>query len=234
MEVFVDVTRAGDSVGPASVPVRVALDVTGVDAGVGVAFVGVEAGVGSVVGVSGACVGTGVGAAMAAVGSDVASGAWVLAGNGVVAALGTVVSVGVACWVSVASGVGVTGLGADVAPSTEAWTVATAPPGVGVSSPQASRDARITRIADTAVSVLLPLIRGLTIPPPGLPMLFSAGLAPGLIWYGLVAAVPAQPELLGPLSSLTCRLPSGLPAFGALPSEPFVLLPACERGRFGT
>ena len=43
MEVSVDVTRAGDSVGPASVPVGVALDATGVDAGVGMAFVGVEA-----------------------------------------------------------------------------------------------------------------------------------------------------------------------------------------------
>ena len=153
-------------------------------------------------------------------------------------ALGAAVGLSVGAWVetraSVDAGSGVTGLGADVAAPAGAGMVATSPPGVGVCSPQASRAARITRIADTAVSVLLSLIRGLTIPPPGLPLLFGAGLAPGLIWYGLVAAVPAQPELLGLLSSLTCRLPSGLPAFGALPSEPFVLLPACERGRFGT
>ena len=77
----------------------------------------------------------------------------------------------------------VVGLEDGAAAPEESGTVATAAPGAGVCSPQARRAARITRIADTAVSVLLPLIRGLTIPPPGLPMLFSAGLAPGLIWY---------------------------------------------------
>ena len=100
--------------------------------------------------------------ARAGVSSDVASGVCELAGNGVVTALGTVVSVGVACGVSVCTGAGVTGLGADVAAPAGAGTVATTPPGVGVCSPQASRAARITRIADTAASVLLPLIRALT------------------------------------------------------------------------
>ena len=81
----------------------------------------------------------------AGVGSDVASGAGLLAGNGVVAALGTVVSIGVACGVAVGSAAGVTGLGNDVEPSAVAGTVASAPPCVGVVSPQASRAARITR-----------------------------------------------------------------------------------------
>ena len=100
--------------------------------------------------------------------------------------------------------------------------------------------APLLRLASAVTAIWSVSSRGLSFPagffvsPPGLPLLFGAGLAPGLSWYGLVAVVPAQPELLGPLSSLTCHLPSGLPAFGALPSEPFVLLPACERGRFGT
>ena len=47
--------------------------------------------------------------------------------------------------VSVGSGAGVTGLGADVAASVVAGTVATAPLGAGVCSPQASSVARIIR-----------------------------------------------------------------------------------------
>ena len=107
---------------------------------------GVWVDVGAGVGGSGASVGTGVSVAGVCVGSDVAFGPCELAGNGVVAALGTVVSVGVACGVSVCSGAGVTGLGADVAPSTEAETVATASLGVGAWPPQASRAATITRV----------------------------------------------------------------------------------------
>ena len=63
----------------------------------------------------------------------------------VVAALGPGVVVGVDCGVSEGSAAGVTGLGNDVAPSTEAGTVATDPTGVGVCSPQANRAARITK-----------------------------------------------------------------------------------------
>ena len=147
MEVSVDVTRAGDSVGPASVPVGVALDATGVDAGVG-----------SVVGVSDASVGAGVAVSGVGDGVVVASGVGELAGNGVVAALRPGVAARTAC-----SAADVPGLGADVAASMEAGTVATASTGAGICSPQASRAARITRIADTAASVLLPLIRALTI-----------------------------------------------------------------------
>ena len=85
------------------------------------------------------------GSEVALSGASVPSGAGVLADKGVVAALGTVVSVGVAYGVSVGSAAGVTGLGNDVGPSAVAGTVATAPPCVGVCSPQASRAARITR-----------------------------------------------------------------------------------------
>ena len=81
----------------------------------------------------------------AGVGSDVASGAGVLAGNGVVAAPGPEVSVETVCGVSVGSAEGVAGLCNDAGPSAVAGTVATAPPGVGVVSPQASRAARITK-----------------------------------------------------------------------------------------
>ena len=108
MEVFVDVTRAGDSVGPASVPVGAALDVTGVDAGVGVSFVGVEAGVGAVV----VGVGPGVGVSDVSVGTGVvvASGVCELAGNAVVAAPSLGVAAKISCGVS-----GGSGAGADVA-----------------------------------------------------------------------------------------------------------------------
>ena len=153
-------------------PVGVPLGFVGADVGAGfgallvgtgIAAVGVWVDVGAGVGGSGASVGTGVSVDGVCVGSDVASGLWESVGNGVVAALGTVVSVGVACGVSVGSAAGVTGLGNDVEPSAVAGTVAAAPPGIGVVSPQASRAARITRIADTAASVLLTLIRALTI-----------------------------------------------------------------------
>ena len=73
-----------------------------------------------------------------------ASGAGELAGNGVVAAPGRCVAVGTARGVSAGSGAGVAGLGADVAPSVVAGTVATAAPGA-VCFPQASRAVRITR-----------------------------------------------------------------------------------------
>ena len=97
-------------------------------------------------------------------GAGVAAGLGVgeLAGNGVVAALGSGVAVRISCGVTVGSDAGVVGLRSDAAVSVGAGTVASAPPGVGVCSPQASRAARITRIAHTAASVLLPLIRALT------------------------------------------------------------------------
>ena len=82
----------------------------------------------------------------AGVGSDVAFAPCELGGNGVVAALGTVVSVGVACGVSACSGAGVTGLGADVAPSTEAGTVGHRLSWRRAWTPQASRAATITRV----------------------------------------------------------------------------------------
>jgi hypothetical protein len=121
---------------------EVAVDCSWVgDAGVGVAFAGVKATWGWVSSVSGACVGTGVAAAGACVGVFVASGAGVLAGNGAVAAPGPGVAVGTGSGVSVGSAPCVVGLGADVASSTGAGSVATASLGVGVVSPQASRAA---------------------------------------------------------------------------------------------
>ena len=91
MEVSVDVTRAGDSVGPAGSPVG------GVDAGVDGAFACVEANVGPGIGVSGVCVETGMGGSGVGDWVVAASGAGELAGNGVVA-------VGTACGVSVGCG----------------------------------------------------------------------------------------------------------------------------------
>ena len=113
--------------------------------GAGAVARGVWVDVGAGVGGSGACVGTGVGGSGVGDGVVVASGAGVLAGNGVVAAPGPGVSVGTVCGVSVDSVAGATGLGNDVGPSEVAGTVATAPPGIGFWSPQASRAARITR-----------------------------------------------------------------------------------------
>ncbi len=98
MEVSVDVTRAGDSVGPAGSPVG------GVDAGVDGAFACVEANVGPGVGVSGVCVETGVGGSGVGDWVVAVSGAGELAGNGVVAALRPGVAVGTACGVSVGCG----------------------------------------------------------------------------------------------------------------------------------
>ena len=79
----------------------------------------------------------------------VASGVGELAG----VALGAAVALSVGAWVetraSVDAGSGVTGLGADVAAPLLAgagsFTVTSAPPGVGVWLPQASRASRITR-----------------------------------------------------------------------------------------
>ena len=99
---------------------------------------------------------------MALSGASVPSGAWVLAGNAAVAVLLPSGAVGTARWVSAGSGAGATGLGADVALSTGGVLVAAVSLGVGAWPPQASMAARIIRIADTAVSVLLPLIRALT------------------------------------------------------------------------
>ena len=110
------------------------------DTSVGALFV--VAGVGVGTGTVAVGVGVDVGAG---VGSDVTSGAGVLAGNGVVAAPGPGVAVETACGVSDGSGAGITGLGADVAASAGAGTVATAAPGAGVCSPQASRAAKINR-----------------------------------------------------------------------------------------
>ena len=101
---------------PPAVLVGVAPGAVGVDAGVGASFVGVGPGVG----VSDASVGTGVAGSGGCVRVVVASGFGELAGNGAVSAPGLGAAVG--------SGVDVTGLGADVAASVEAGTVATTPP----------------------------------------------------------------------------------------------------------
>ena len=103
MEVSVDVTRAGDSVGPAGSPVGV-VPVGVVDAGVDGAFACVEANVGPGIGVSGVCVETGMGGSGVGDWVVAASGAGELAGNGVVAALRPGVAVGTACGVSVGCG----------------------------------------------------------------------------------------------------------------------------------
>ena len=89
---------------------------------------------------------------------DVASWSWKLAGVAVFAALLPGVAVGTGSGVSGGSAAGVTGLGSDVAAPAEAGTVAIAPPGVGVCSPQASRAARITRAVHSGIfSIHLPL-----------------------------------------------------------------------------
>ena len=68
------------------------------------------------------------------------------------------VAVGTGSGVCGGSAAGVTGLGSDVAAPAEAGTVAIAPPGVGVCSPQASRAARITRAVHSGIfSIHLPL-----------------------------------------------------------------------------
>ena len=131
--------------------------VVGVGAGVDGVVVGVEAGVGAGVGVSGTIVGTGVGAGGAVVGSDVVSGTRVLAGNAVAAALGLCVAVEMDPGVSVASGTEVVWMGTGVTASPGGGTVATAPPGVGVCSPQARRAARIktARSSGVVLSIFL-------------------------------------------------------------------------------
>ena len=91
----------------------------------------VVVGVGLGVGVSDASVGTGVGGS--GVGVVVASGVGELAGNAVVAAPSLGVAARISCGVS-----GGSGAGADVRFPRGAGIVATAPPGVGACSPQAS------------------------------------------------------------------------------------------------
>ena len=100
VDVAVDVTWVGDSVGSAAVPVGVAPGVTGVSADVDGVVVDVDAGLGPGVGISGACVGTRVGDAIAGVGSDVASWVGELAANAIVAALGPRCTDGTVCGIS--------------------------------------------------------------------------------------------------------------------------------------
>ena len=97
------------------------------------------------------------GSEVALSGSSVALGVWVLAGSGVFAALRSGVAVESACGVSAGIGASIGGLGADVAASVVAGTVATACLGVGAWSPQAIRAVRIktARSSRVVLSIFL-------------------------------------------------------------------------------
>ena len=156
MEVAVDGTWVGYGVGVPDVPVDVALVIAGVDAGVdGACRLRRPPTLGPGVGVSGVCVETGVGGSGVGDWVVVASGAGELAGNGVVAALRPGGRCRDRLW----------GL-------RRLWCLCRGLlPGRGrrhgcyrggAGCEQAGMPARKTGIADTAPSVLLPLIRALT------------------------------------------------------------------------
>ena len=184
--VIIGAVVVGTAVG---VGTSVDVGVAGMDTVVGAVFVGVGSGQGLSVCVSGAFVSASVIPAGAGVWVAVASGVRELAGNAVVAALGRWVAVGTGSWVSDGSGAGVTGLGADVAAPAGADTVATASPGVGVWSPQASRAARITRAIHRGMfSIMGPF-----------PSLFrnSEFGIPSPLWLNVPAAFPRVQALMG-------------------------------------